>query len=93
MLPAFELPPYEGIEVEQEKVDITDADMDEVLARIRRDHAKLVPVDGVGPAVDGQVVNIDFSAFEDGKPVEGLGATSFDLALGERQALEDAKNL
>ncbi len=93
VLPAFELPPYEGIEVEQEKVDITDADVDEVLARIRRDHAKLVPVDGVGPAVDGQVVNIDFSAFEDGKPVEGLGATGFDLALGERQALEDFEKL
>ena len=93
VLPAFELPPYEGIEVEQEKVDITDADVDEVLARIRRDHAKLVPVDGVGPAVDGQVVNIDFSAIEDGKPVEGLGATGFDLALGERQALEDFEKL
>lgn len=93
VLPAFELPPYEGIEVEQEKVDITDADVDEVLARIRRDHAKLVPVDGVGPAVDGQVVNIDFSAFEDGKPVAGLGATGFDLALGERQALEDFEKL
>lgn len=93
VLPTFELPPYEGIEVEQEKVDITDADVDEVLARIRRDHAKLVPVDGVGPAVDGQVVNIDFSAFEDGKPVEGLGATGFDLALGERQALEDFEKL
>ena len=93
VLPAFELPPYEGIEVEQEKVDITDADVDEVLARIRRDHAKLGPVDGVGPAVDGQVVNIDFSAFEDGKPVEGLGATGFDLALGERQALEDFEKL
>lgn len=93
VLPAFDLPPYEGIEVEQEKVTITDADVDEVLARIRRDHAKLIPVDGTGPAVDGEVVNIDFAAYEDGKPVEGLGANGFDLALGERQALEDFEKL
>ena len=93
VLPTFDLPPYEGLEVEQEKVEVKDEEVDEVLARIRRDHAKLIPVDGDGPAVDGQVVNIDFSALEDGKPVEGLGATGFDLALGEHQALEDFEKL
>lgn len=93
VLPTFDLPPYEGLEVEQEKVVIKDEEVDEVLARIRRDHATLIPVDGDGPAVDGQIANIDFSAYEDGKPVEGLGANGFDLALGEHQALEDFEKL
>ena len=61
--------------------------------RIRRDRAKLVPVDGDGPAVDGQVANIDFCAYENGQPLEGIKADGFDLALGEKQALEDFENL
>ena len=60
VLPTFDLPPYEGMEVEQEKTIVDDAEVEEVVERIRRDRAKLVPVDGDGPAVDGQVANIDF---------------------------------
>ena len=93
VLPTFDLPPYEGMEVEQEKTIVDDAEVEEVVERIRRDRAKLVPVDGDGPAVDGQVANIDFCAYENGQPLEGIKADGFDLALGEKQALEDFENL
>lgn len=93
VLPAFGLPPYEGMDVEQEKVEVDQKEVQEVLDRILRDRAQLVPVDGSGPAVDGQVATVDFAAFENGEPVEGVKAESFDLALGERQALEDFEAL
>lgn len=39
--------------------------------------------------MDGQIATVDFAAFDNGEPIEGVKAESFDLALGERQALED----
>ncbi|WP_298032644.1 trigger factor [uncultured Desulfovibrio sp.] len=93
VLPVFDLPPYEGVEVEQEKVVVDEKEVAEVIERIRRERARLVPVDGAAPAVDGQVACIDFAAHENGEPVEGVRAENFDLPLGERQALEDFEAL
>lgn len=93
VLPTFDLPPYEGMDVEQEKVVLDEKEVQDVLDRILRDRAKLVPIDGTGPAVDGQVATVDFAAFDNGEPIEGVKAESFDLALGERQALEDFEAL
>ncbi len=93
VLPVFDLPPYEGVEVEQEKVVVDEKEVAEVIERIRRERARLVPVDGAAPAVDGQVACIDFAAYENGEPVEGVRAENFDLPLGERQALEDFEAL
>ncbi|MGE9985757.1 trigger factor [Desulfovibrio sp. SGI.169] len=93
VLPVFDLPPYEGVEVEQEKVVVDEKEVGDVIERIRRDRAQLVPVDSAAPAADGQVACIDFAAYENGQPVEGVRAENFDLALGEHQALEDFEAL
>jgi trigger factor len=93
-LPAFDLPPYEGLEVEQEKVQVDPKEVEDVLDHLRRERAQLVPVEGAGPAVDGQVASLNFAAYaEDGTPVEGIKAENFDLAIGEGQALEDFEAL
>ncbi len=81
------------MEVDQEKVEVKEQEVADVIERIRRDRAQLVPVDGAGPAVDGQVASIDFAAYENGQPLEGVKAENFDLALGEHQALEDFEAL
>ena len=93
VLPVFDLPPYEGMEVEQEKVNVTEADVQRLMDHIRRAHATLVPVEGGGPATDGQIVNIGFAAYEGETPLEGVKSDNFDLALGEHQALEAFENL
>lgn len=93
VLPVFDLPPYEGVEVEQEKVVVDEKEVADVIERLRRDRAQLVPVDGAAPAVDGQVACIDFTAYENGQLLEGVKAENFDLALGENQALEDFEAL
>ncbi|MCL1985173.1 MAG: trigger factor [Betaproteobacteria bacterium] len=93
ILPEFELPVYEGMEVEQEKAVVEPEEVQQVIERIRRDKSTLHPVDGANPPVDGQVAVISFEGFEDGTPVEGIKAQNFELPLGERQALEDFEAL
>ena len=93
VLPVFDLPPYEGMEVEQEKVVVDEKEVSGVIDRIRRDRAQLVPVDGNEPARDGQIASIDFAAYENGQPLEGIAGQNFDLALGEHQALPEFEEL
>lgn len=92
-LPVFDLPPYEGVEVVQEKAVVKDSEVEEVIARILKDRAELVPAEGNGPAVDGQTVTVDFAAFENGQPLEGIQTQNFQLPLGENQALADFEAL
>lgn len=89
IFPKFDLPPYEGIAVEQEKTIISDDEIKAAFAKVCNDQATLKVVDGNGPAKDGQIANIDFQAFEDGKPLDDLKATNFDLEIGKNQSLPE----
>lgn len=93
ILPQFELPQYEGLTVEQETGEVKDEDVEKVLQKIRERDAKIVPVDGTAPAKNGQIANIDFEFFEDGKPVEDYKVSGFNLELGAGEALEDFENI
>ncbi len=93
VMPQFDLPDYEGFAVEQEKAVVDEKEVDEVIARIRRNMAELVPVAETRPGADGDVVVLDFAAFENGEPIEGVSAENFQLSLGEKQSLEDFENL
>ena len=93
ILPEFDIPAYEGMEVEQEKTVVDPEEVRQVIDRLRRDKSTLHPVDSACPPVDGQVAVISFEGFEDGKPLEGVKAQNFELALGERQALEGFEEL
>ncbi len=93
VLPTFDIPQYEGIEVEQEKAVVKDAEIEEFIERLRKDRSELVVAEGKGPAVNGQVAEIDFAAFEDGVALEGISAQNFQMNLGEGQALESFEEL
>ncbi len=93
VLPDFELPKYEGLEVELEKTVVEPSEVQEVIDRIRRDKSTLHPVEGKEPPKDGQVAVVSFEAFENGEPVEGIKAQNFELTLGEKQALEGFEEL
>ncbi len=93
VLPTFELPNYEGIEVEQEKAVVQNDEIDTFIERLRKTRAKLEVAEGKGPAVDGQLVSLDFAAFENGVPIEGISAQNFQMTIGEGQALEDFEEI
>lgn len=93
VMPDFQLPPYEGMEVEQEETVVDPGAIEAIFERMRRENATMEPVPGNAPAKDGEIANIDFEAFENGQPVPGAKAMNFDLEIGARQSLPEFEKL
>lgn len=93
VMPTFTLPDYDGIEVELEKAIVDEKEVDEVVDRIRRNMAELVTVAEARPGKDGDVVVLDFAAYDGDQPLEGISADNFQLSLGDKQALEGFEEL
>ncbi|WP_291321318.1 trigger factor [Desulfonatronospira sp.] len=91
--PVFELPPYKGIGIEEEEVQVNTDEVDLVINRIQNNMAELVIIEEERPPKDNEVVVIDFEAFEDGKSIEGVKADNFQMTLGEGAALPDFEEL
>ncbi|MFW6323761.1 MAG: trigger factor [Desulfovibrionales bacterium] len=87
--PEIELPEYKGLEAEQEKVEVSEAEVNQVLEKLRNNLAQYTPITDVRAPKDGELGVISFQAFQDGEPVPGLKADNFDLPLGEGQALPE----
>lgn len=91
--PAFDLPVYAGLDVEEEEAVVAEKDVEAVIDRIRGNLAELTPLAESRPAKDGEVVSVSFSVSEDGVPVPGVKAENFQLTLGEGQALAGFEEL
>ncbi len=87
VMPEFELPNYEGLTVEEEEPEVNEEEVQAVFERIRNQLAELVEEAEVRKPVDGDVVVINFAAYEDGKAIDGVHAENFQMVLGEGQAL------
>lgn len=91
--PAFDLPEYKGLAVEEEDVLIDHTQVQDVIDRIRQNMAKIRIIKEERPVDDGDIAVIDFQAFQDGAPMEGVAANKFELPLGEGNSLEDFENI
>jgi trigger factor len=91
--PAFDLPEYAGLTVEEEQTACAPEEIDKVIERIRGNVAELVAIKGDRAAVDGDVAMVSFTAYENGQPVAGVRADNFQLTLGEGQALPEFEAL
>ncbi len=91
--PDFELPEYKGITIEEEEVEVKTEEIEQVINRIRENLAELIIVDEQRPPRDKEVVVIDFVAFDEGKPIEGVKAQNFQMTLGEGGALPEFEEL
>lgn len=89
IMPKFDLPAYEGLEVEENEIKVKDDMVDRLVERVRMSESKLLPVPGNAPARDGQFATIDFQGFEDGKPVEGVESRDYNLPIGDDEALPE----
>ncbi len=85
--PEIELGEYKGITLERPKREVGDEDVAKVLERLRLSNAKYAPADR--PIEKGDIVVLDFEAFEGDKPIEGGKGENFSLEVGSGQFGEE----
>ncbi|MCO7245305.1 trigger factor [Halomonas sp. Mc5H-6] len=78
--PEIELASIEGTEVERPVVEVTDADVDEMIDTLRKQNATYEEVDSA--AEDGDQVTIDFQGYLGDEPFEGGSAEGHELVIG-----------
>lgn len=78
--PQIELKSIEGAEVERPQVEITDADVEQMIETLRKQNASWVEVERA--AADGDQVTIDFQGFLGDEPFDGGSAEGHQLVLG-----------
>ncbi len=79
--PEFEVPEYDGIELEVDAAEVTDDEVDAELENLRTRFGTLVTVDR--PAKTGDFAQIDLVATIDGKEVDTANGISYELGSGE----------
>lgn len=79
--PEVELKDYEGIEIEDPTLEVTDELIDSEVENQRAMNARIINVDDRA-VEDGDTVNIDFKGSVDGNYFEGGEAESQDLKIG-----------
>nr|WP_298249043.1 trigger factor [uncultured Halomonas sp.] len=78
--PEVELAPIEGTDVERPVVEVTEADLDEMIDTLRKQNADWEDVERA--AEDGDQLTIDFQGFLGDEPFEGGSAEGHDLVIG-----------
>lgn len=79
--PEVEIEGYKGIEVTKPSVEVTDADVDAEIEKVRDRNSRMVVVED-RPAAMGDTAEIDFEGFVDGEAFEGGKGENYALALG-----------
>lgn len=94
VMPEFEIPAYEGFEVEEEEPEVNEDEVNAVVDRVRGNMAEIITVGEDRSPSDGDIVVVDFEATDEkGEPIPGVRADNFQLNLGEGQTLEDFETL
>jgi trigger factor len=79
--PKIELGTYDGIEVKEQSLTISDDELNQTIDRLREMYAQLEVVEG-RPLEKNDTAIIDFEGFRDNKPIEGAKASGHMLSLG-----------
>jgi trigger factor len=84
--PHIELGVYDGIEVKEENITVSDEEVNQTLDRLRDMYAQLEVVEG-RPLEKEDTAIIDFEGFREGKPIEGAKAADYMLSLGSNSLI------
>jgi len=83
ILPAVKLGDYKNLKAKAGKVEVTDAEIDEIIERMRTGLAEKKEVSR--PAIEGDETLIDFVGKRDGVAFDGGTSTDYTLQLGSHQ--------
>ena len=72
---------YDGIEVKEKEVTVSDEEVNQTVDRLREMYAQLEVVEG-RPLEKNDTAIIDFEGHREGKPIDGAKASDYMLALG-----------
>ncbi len=84
--PDITLGTYDGIEVKEQNIEVTDEEVTQSIDRLREMYAQLEVVEG-RPVENEDVVIIDFEGFIDGKPIESAKASDYLLSVGSKSLI------
>jgi trigger factor len=84
--PHIELGVYDGIEVKEENITVSDEEVNQTLDRLRDMYAQLEVVEG-RPLEKEDTAIIDFEGFREGKSIEGAKAADYMLSLGSNSLI------
>lgn len=82
--PEITLGTYKGLSMTKPQAEITDADLDAELDKLREQNAELV-LKEEGALADGDTAIFDFEGFLDGAPFDGGKAENYELKIGSGQ--------
>lgn len=85
--PEVKLGEYKGIEYTKADITVTDEEVDEDINRTRELNSRRVPVEG-RPAQMGDIADLDFDGYVDGKPFEGGKSEGYTITLGSHSFID-----
>lgn len=85
--PEVKLGDYRAVKVQRPAVEVGEADVNDLLERLREAQAQLVPVEGEA-AAEGHVATIDFKGFIDGEPFAGGEGTDYMIEIGSGRLID-----
>ena len=80
VFPTVEISAIDDLSIEKPVAEVTDADIDDIVAVFRKQQGKLVTAERA--AAEGDTVVIDFEGFRDGEAFEGGSGEGTSLELG-----------
>lgn len=84
--PNIDLGTYDGIEVKEENITVSDEELNQTVDRLREMYAQLEVVEG-RPLENNDTAIIDFEGFREEKPIEGAKAADYMLSLGSNSLI------
>ena len=86
VMPEFELSPVEDMEIEKPACNITDANVDEMIERLRLQRRDFQVVERA--AQEGDRINVNFQGRVDGETSENLSSENTNIEIGEKMYIE-----
>ena len=80
VMPKVELADFTALSIKRPQAQVTDADVDAMIEKLRDQRKEWNPVER--PAQDGDRLTIDFTGYLDGEAFDGGSASDFQLVLG-----------
>ena len=80
--PEAKVTKYKGLKIEKVNTEVTDDDVKAELENIRKKNARVITKEDGVTIENGDIANIDFEGFLDGKAFDGGKAEKYDLEIG-----------